>query len=812
MGQSNAPDPHGVAHLVSHTESILPDMKPTNLPPVSDFLAHTSPAGEPHHKLQEHLTGVARVAGSFARHLHSQKWAHLAGLWHDLGKYRPGFQRYIRVVNDAHIEGKLPASSDKTHSAAGALHALRMIEAAWGKPYGALGRVLAYVIAGHHSGLGDWVTGVGPRLLGTGSTDSTREYDEAFAACTAAAPELLDWPTSFDLQSALAAIPGPRSEQPLTSSLWIRMLFSTLVDADFLDTERFMDQGKAERRLGLPMIDTYLSRLDDHLAEKAADVLRQGRSMDPVMVARREVLRQCYRKAQLAPGVFTLTVPTGGGKTLSSLAFALKHATIHGKRRVIYAIPYTSIIEQTGDVFSSIFGADQVIEHHSQSDVDAANETSRSRLASENWDAPLIVTTNVQLFESLFAARTSRCRKLHNIAGSVIVLDEAQLLPPEFLQPILDALNVLVTHYGVTLLLCTATQPALTDSKRFDPRQSLRGLPSPTRIVDDEASLFEALRRVDIEWPEDLHTPLATGALVARLAEHECVLVIVNTRKDAAEIVTALDAACEGQTLHLSAAMCGQHRADVIADIRARLAARRAGADIRALRVVSTQLVEAGVDIDFPVVYRSLAGLDSIAQAAGRCNREGQLPSGAKGKVVVFVRDIPKALHQVRNGANSTRSALQGGGDALSPGAFERYFPLYYAGFASRDKHGIVDHLKKNAGFEFEFRTAAGKFKLVDDADQSTVIVPYASVKAESIAPLIAKLRQGDTDRWLLRKLQRYTVTVRRKLVDTWAAQGDVQELGAGIGMYVLTDDLRYDIRLGLLPDGQALDAASLVA
>jgi len=749
------------------------------------------------------------AARGFAEPLHSPQWAHLAGLWHDLGKYRPGFQRYIRVVSDAHIEGKLPASSDKTHSAAGALHALRVIEAQWGAQWGVLGRVLAYVIAGHHAGLGDWVTRVGPRLLGTGAPDSEREYEEALAACTATSPEFLQLPAGFDLQSALAAIPGPKSDQPLTVSLWIRMLFSALVDADFLDTERFMNEGKAERRHGMPPLDDYLTRLNEHLASKAADVNDQGRAHEPVMRARTDVLRQCREKALLAPGVYTLTVPTGGGKTLSSLAFALQHAKSHGKRRVIYAIPYTSIIEQTGDVFSSIFGAEHVIEHHSQSDTDERDETSRSRLASENWDAPLIVTTNVQLFESLFAARTSRCRKLHNIAGSVIVLDEAQLLPPDFLQPILDALNVLVTHFGVTLLLCTATQPTLGDSKRFDPRQSLRGLPTPTRIIDDEAALFAALRRVEIEWPDDLHTPLPTETLVARLAEHACVLVIVNTRNDAAEIVKALDSATGNDTLHLSAAMCGQHRADVIAEIRERLAARRAGNDLRPLRVVSTQLVEAGVDIDFPVVFRALAGLDSVAQAAGRCNREGQLLDG--GKVVVFVRDIPKPLHQVRNGADSTRSVVQTGSDALSPSTFERYFPMYYAGFPSRDRHGIVEHLKKTPSLEFEFRIAADKFRLIDDADQSTVIVPYFGVKAEAMEPLVKKLRKGDTDRWLLRKLQRYTVTVRRKLVDKWATQGDVQELGAGVGMYLLIDELRYDTRLGLLPEGHALDAASLV-
>ena len=778
---------------------------------MTDFLAHTRPDGGPPHALYDHLVAVAAAARGFAEPLNSPQWAHVAGLWHDLGKYRPGFQRYIRAVNDAHIEGKLSRSSDKTHSAAGALHALRMAEARWGVQWGVLGRVLAYVIAGHHAGLGDWTTGVGPRLLGAGAIDSEREYQEAFVACEMAAPALLQLPSDFDLQSALAAIPGPQTDQPLTVSLWIRMLFSALVDADFLDTERFMDEGRADRRRGTPPLTDYLTLLTDHLSAKGIEVIDQVRALEPVMLARADVLRQCREKALLAPGVFTLTAPTGGGKTLSSLAFALQHAKTHGKRRVIYAIPYTSIIEQTGDVFSRIFGADHVIEHHSQSDTDDRDETPNSRLACENWDAPLIVTTNVQLFESLFAARTSRCRKLHNIANSVVVLDEAQLLPPEFLQPILDALNVLVVHYGVTLLLCTATQPALGDSKRFDPRQSLRGLPTPTRIVDDEAALFGALRRVEIEWPDDLHTPLLTEALVARLAEFPCVLVIVNTRNDAAEIVSALDAATGDESLHLSAAMCGQHRADVIAEIRERLAARRAGNDMRPLRVVSTQLVEAGVDIDFPVVFRALAGLDSVAQAAGRCNREGQLPNGTKGKVVVFVRPIPKTLQQIRNGADSTRTVVQAGGDPLSPSAFERYFPLYYAGFASRDKHGIVDLLKKNAGLEFEFRSAADKFKLIDDTDQSTVIVPYAGVKAESMAPLIAKLRDGDTDRWLLRKLQRYTVTVRRKLADQWAAQGDVHELGSGMGIYLLIDELRYDERLGLLPEGRALEVASLV-
>jgi CRISPR-associated endonuclease/helicase Cas3 len=763
------------------------------------------------HGLADHLEAVATKAALHAKNMGAE-WALLAGLWHDLGKYRKGFQHYIRQEPDAHIEGKLPSTSDKTHSAAGALHALKAFELLAGPQGAKAARPLAYVIAGHHAGLADWTAGLDDRLLGTRAPHSQREYDEALAECTAANPAILDLPAGFNLHRAFESIPGIRSSSPLACALWVRMLFSALVDADFLDTEAFMDGTKAQARTGFAPLLQYQEQLDAHLDAKTAEVAAQGRADDPVMLARASVLRQCRDKAALPPGVFTLNVPTGGGKTLSSLAFALRHATSHDRRRVIYAIPYTSIIEQTADVFGAIFGRDAIVEHHSQADADDRRDTARSRLACENWDAPLVVTTNVQLFESLFAARTSRCRKLHNIAGSVIVLDEAQLLPPPFLQPILDTLNLLVAHYGVSLLLCTATQPTLTDMRRFDPRQSLRGLPKPTPIIDDEATLFQTLDRVRIEWPADLMTAAPTDELTARLAQHDCVLAIVNTRNDAAEIVAALDAATGDTTLHLSAAMCGQHRADVIRQIREQLAERRAGRNVHPLRVVSTQLVEAGVDIDFPVVWRALAGLDSIAQAAGRCNREGRLAGGEKGRVVVFVRDVPRPLQAVRAGVQATRSTLADQRpNALEPHAFEHYFPLYYEGFKSRDERGIVELLRNNADLSFSFRTAASVFRLVDDEDQCCVIVPYISTAedARPVAPLIERLRRGDTDRWLMRALQRYTVTARCKQVAAWQARGDVQEIQPGL--FLLLDELLYDQRLGLLPDGQYVDAAGLV-
>jgi CRISPR-associated endonuclease/helicase Cas3 len=796
----------------------------------ADAWAHTQvdvqTGGLRSHALDDHLQAVGQLAGRFSERF-GGPWAGMAGRWHDLGKYRPGFQRYIRQDTEAHIEGRLPSGSDKTHSAAGALHALTLFRLRWGQGGEKAARALAYVIAGHHAGLANWTAddvagGLETRLLGTGAGDAQREYNEALQAARAALPAAaqgLDLPETMDLRLALGNVPGLRSAQPLALSMWVRMLFSALVDADFLDTEAFMDSARPQVRAGQAPLSQYLSQLDAHLQAMAAEVSASGRAEDRVMQARTAVLQQCRSKAALPPGVFTLAVPTGGGKTLSSLAFALQHAVAHGQRRVIYAIPYTSIIEQTVDVFARIFGRGAVLEHHSQAeggkaDDGGSRETARSRLACENWDAPLVVTTNLQLFESLFAARTSRCRKLHRLAGSVIVLDEAQLLPPDFLQPILDALHVLVAHYGVTLLLCTATQPVLTDAPRFDPRLSLRGLPQPTPLIDDPASLYAGLRRTQVHWPADLAAEQPLETLADELCSHGCVLVVVNTRKDAAELLALLDARSDTPALHLSAAMCGQHRADSIADIRHRLAQRRSGLDMRPLRVVSTQLVEAGVDIDFPVVYRALAGLDSIAQAAGRCNREGALPDGALGQVHVFVRAIPKALTAVRNGAQATRSVLAAGQtDALLPQVYERYFPLYHGSFPSRDRHGIVDLLARDkAQFAFQFRTAAERFKLVDDSEQASVIVPYRSPGSDpgAIDAAVQALLNNQADRWRLRQLQRYTVNIRTRLLHGWQQRGDVTEVLPAL--YLLNDPLRYDPRLGLMPEGAPMDAASFVA
>jgi len=757
---------------------------------VSEPLAHSGG-----HQLADHLHAVANMAAVFSQAFDSdtatQRWAYLAGLWHDLGKYRPGFQRYLQQSNDpnAHIEGRV-GGREKTHSAAGALWALRTLEEKRGTTGELAARVLAYLIAGHHAGLDDWDGGLKERLT---QADCQTELQEALAAQPPA--RILD---SGEFVPDLRQIPGG----PAGFALWVRLLFSCLVDADFLDTEAHFDAGKPARREGFPTLDQMRAVLDAHLTAKATSA-----TPSTVNTLRADILRQCRDKAALSAGFFSLTVPTGGGKTLSSLAFALNHAQTHSKRRVIYAIPYTSIIEQTAEVFRDVFktlGDEVLIEHHSQADAADKDETARSRLACENWDAPLVVTTNVQLFESLFAAKTSRCRKLHNIVNSIIVLDEAQQLPPEFLQPILDALNLLVKHYGVTVVLCTATQPALNTTDYFDASSNLRGLEDVREIIDNPDVLFDALKRVDVALPQDWNTPTPWVDTAAQLAAEDCVLAIVSTRKAARELQRLLPS----DTLHLSALMCGAHRKTVIDHIKARLNAKRDGHDLQPLRVVSTQLVEAGVDIDFPVVYRALAGLDSIAQAAGRCNREGRLDG--KGRVVVFVPPEPPPIGHLRKGAQACISTLHGQhADPLARTLFASYFRQFYS-TVDLDSKGIVAKLKvepKTLGVQF--RSAAEAFRLIDDQDSATVVVRYAEHRDE-IEKLLGMLAAQGPARWLMRKLQRYTVSIHKRVADRMLDQGSLTLPMPGLYVQQNVDGLYHPL-LGLQVEDIPFNPTGLV-
>ncbi|MBE5317277.1 MAG: CRISPR-associated helicase Cas3' [Xanthomonadales bacterium] len=723
--------------------------------------------------LEDHLEGVASRAQRFAAAFGGEAWGELAGRWHDLGKYAADFQRYLLEANGVEVDHEDAGIGDSgrvDHSAAGALHALRHL--------GQLGVLIAHPIAAHHAGLYD-------------ASELEARLERARTAGRLEAAKLGAPPPHVLDSTALAppTIPGAHAKEPLAFATWLRLLFSCLVDADVLDSEAFGDPAASRLRSAYPALAELKPRFDAHMARFKAD--------SPVKQLRAQILADCRERAACAPGLFSLTVPTGGGKTLSSMAFALEHAQCHGFKRMIYVIPYTSIIEQTADVFRGIFG-DSVVEHHSNFEVqnEGSRETQRSRLATENWDAPIIVTTNVQFFESLFAARTSRCRKLHNILDSVVILDEAQMLPPPFLLPITNVLRLLGQHYRTSIVLCTATQPALSERRSFG--QHFRGLPEPTELVADREALYRQLKRVRVELPEDLSRGTDWPDLAERVSAHDCVLVIVNSRADA----QALHAVLPTGSLHLSGRMCGAHRSEVIQQIRQRLEARREGHATAPLRVVSTSLIEAGVDVDFPVVYRALAGLDSIAQAAGRCNREGLLAE--LGRVIVFVPMKPAPPGLQRMGAQACIGVLkQAEGDPLQPALFTRYFQSLYSDCAL-DQHDIVGLLKAQ---NLQLRTAAERFKLIDDGQQA-ILVPYQSDAddgryAAARAALMAQQGQGAA----LRRLQRFTVNVNPRDFQHLQHSHEVHELFPGV--WELVSPTQYDAVLGLRLDGP--DAGALL-
>ncbi len=703
--------------------------------------------------LDQHLVNVAELARGFASGFGASSWAYLAGLWHDLGKYSPAFQRYIRATADAHLESK---SGRVNHSSAGGLLAVEQ--------FGKIGRILAYIISGHHAGLPDWQNEFSP---------------QASLAYRLAQKELMEVAKAGGIPAAVLNRPLPddraKGGTELSRSMWLRMLFSCLVDADFLDTEAFLEPARASGRKGYPPLYEMAPVFERYMADRFEDV-----TDTPVNRIRAEVLSACRTKAAEPPGLFTLTVPTGG-KTLSSLAFALRHAICHSKRRIIYVIPYTSIIEQTADQFRAVF-EDAVLEHHSNLDVsDEARENTRSRLACENWDAPLIVTTTVQFFESLFASRTSRCRKLHNIADSIVILDEAQLLPPDFLGPVLEAIKELQRNYGVTFVLSTATQPAFQPHKNMD--FNFPGLPHLREITSDTLSLYERLKRTDVEVVGGLAAPLPWDMLAQRLSSHKTVLCIVNRRDDARTLWEKMP---EG-TFHLSALMCGAHRSERIAKIRESLKANKD------TRVISTQLVEAGVDLDFPVVYRALAGLDSIAQAAGRCNREGLL---AKGVVHVFLPESSIPQGYLRQSAEIGRRLLVDKEvELLAPERFERFFrELYWVRGDRMDKEGILKLLGNDSELRISFRTAAEKFCIIDETAYAPVLVHYGKGSG-----LIELLRRNGPERWLLRQLQRYVVNLPRHVHGRLLAEGSIAEMHPGC--FVQGHGRLYHDQLGFCAD-----------
>ena len=698
--------------------------------PQTRFFAHRR-EGEDRENWQpliEHLQKTAEMARDFGAHANVSELAYIAGLIHDLGKYSAEFQK------------RLEGGPCVDHSTAGAKELKALLQ---GTPQEVFARLLAYPIMGHHTGLPDY------------GNETDLEDGTICARLKNKLPDYSEYKSELDV-SALhfpqrLHIRPPKGKLGFSLSFLARMVYSALVDADFQETETYMKGAKP--RGGYGDIPTLRDKMDAHLKQFENPTSGINRK-------RNEILQACIEKGRSEkPGFFSLTVPTGGGKTLASMAFALYHAAEHGLKRVIYVIPFTTIIEQNANVFKGIFGEEQVLEHHSNFDWEGKKRENpddrtnsalaKLKLAAENWDIPIVVTTNVQFFESLFANRSSRCRKLHNIAKSVIIFDEAQMLPREYMRPAMAAVWELVTNYGASAVFCTATQPGL---ERFLPEKT-----EVKELAPNPQQLFDFYKRVEVK---NLGT-LTDEDLLARLNAHEQALCIVNTRRHASGLFGGLQG--EGN-FHLSTLMCPAHRRAKLEEIKERLASGQP------CRVVSTTVMEAGIDLDFPIGYRALTGLDSINQAAGRVNRE--MKRGVSEMFVFepksdFVKRTPSFLKQT---AEVARMVLRDHADApISIPAIAAFFGRLYDlqdPNISFDTKRIMECFDSEEA-RFQFETAARLFQIIEDPTE-TVIIPYN----EEAKRLIEELKYTNYPFSTLRKLQPYTVSIFEGEFDKLSSKG----------------------------------------
>lgn len=721
--------------------------------------------------LQSHSVNVGEMAEDFARVFGAQEIAYQTGKLHDLGKYSEPFNQ------------RLHGGPSVDHATAGAKIAVER----WGN---VIGKLMAFCIAGHHAGLAN----------GNGEGDNRRTLTQRLVLQFGADIPALDnlWQQEIKLPETLSAPPlKADAHHPFFSyAFFTRMLYSCLVDADYLDTEAFYSnlENKAVKRGGYPDLNALQHNFNQFInafrrriaqAPEQTEAEKRNAALNRL---RSEILDHAVEQATQAQGLFTLTVPTGGGKTFTSMAFALEHAKRHGMRRVIYVIPFTSIIEQNAAEFRKAFGElgeQAVLEHHSTFDdgkLQGEATKDKLRLASENWDAPIVVTTAVQFFESLFADRSSRCRKLHNIAGSVIILDEAQMLPLNLLLPIMQAIKELAKNYRCSVVMCTATQPAVQAENGF-----YRGFENVREIAPKPTALFDKLRRTTVQ-----HIGTQTDAdLLAKLAEHPQMLVIVNNRRHARSLYD--QAKHLDGTFHLTTLMCAKHRSQKLDEIRGRLK------NGEPCRVIATSLIEAGVDVDFPLVMRAEAGLDSVAQAAGRCNREGKRSSENSFVWIFAPEEQWKAPPELAAQAAVMRlTADEFSDDLLSTQAVAAYFAeLYQLKGSELDNKKILKmHNDTGQSLDFPFQTIADKFRMIESHMQP-LIIPFDG-EAEN---LISSLHHADHIGGLLRKLQPYTVQIPEKALAALYKAGRIEpinEKNFGKQFYTLIGLDLYDEVAGL--------------
>lgn len=695
---------------------------------MKEYLAHIDEEHVRKQLLKSHLRNVEKLAGAFTESFRAENLGRLAGCYHDIGKYSEKFQYYLR--------GECASGGD--HSTAGAQFLYALIK---NKKLSPAFLLSAIAIAGHHGGLPDF----GSRGVDSGPTFLAR-MKKRVEPCGA-------WQKEISLPSNKQKLPeiikdiAQEKNDLFGMQFLLRMLFSCLVDADYLDTEAFMNNSVNAARKGFCTIFALRQQLDVWLNKSFLNPAADGYNRE-INVHRRQILQACLQAGDtLENQMARLTVPTGGGKTIASLAFALHYAERKHLQHVIYVIPYTSIIEQNAKVFANILGKENIVEHHANVEYDETDgKEYRKKLATENWDAPIIVTTNVQFFESLFANRTSKCRKLHNIAQSVIIFDEVQMLPLSFLQPCLQAIKELAARYGCAMLFCTATQPAL---EKFLQGWQLREL-FPKLDVQ-----FAFFQRVAFQCLED---KISQEELAEKLLQEKQVLCIVNTKKEAREIYQYL-ADNSGEfdvNFHLSTNLCAVHRENVLQRIRQRLQKHQP------CRVVATSLIEAGVDIDFPKVYREMAGLDSIVQAAGRCNREGHQRK-EDSIVTVFQLEHSHIVPEMKRAAIVASKVVAEYGDNMTaPLAIQKYFEQLYAleGEDSFDKKHIMTLIKGNKrekGKQLPMAEIAKRFIMIEDHTRQ-VFIPYDEKGRELLEHI--KASHGVLSRTLLRAAGRYEVSV----------------------------------------------------
>lgn len=694
---------------------------------------------------EEHSVGVARLAARFAGEFGMSEWGKVLGLLHDKGKESQAFQQHIR--KDSGYEPDIKVCGNYNHAFVGGVLARRL--------YGKSADIFfVNQIVSHHTGLHDY-----DEIEGILNQDIPAEVNVNIGK------EKLNVP-AFKIQT--------NDFHHLA-----RMMFSCLVDADFLDTEAFIDKESSVLRRNKATLHDLLPLLENKLKD-----LKAKADNSNVNTIRNQVQLQCIKMADTEIGFYSLTVPTGGGKTLSSLVWAMKHAIRNGQKRIIIAIPYTSIIVQTASVLRSIFGEENVLEHHSNVDPEHIKDDrlqEKMKLATENWDYPIIVTTNVQLFESMFSNKPSVCRKLHNIVNSVVILDEVQTLPMDYLQPVVDSLKTYHKLFNVSFLFTTASQPVLSGLiEGCNPKAAFKGIDHITEIIPSEFKLHDKLRRVKLSINNEGRT---YDEVAEMLSQHKIVLCIVNTRRDARELYTRLPQ--EGITLHLSKMMCPAHISETLETLKKALK----DDTNEVIRVVSTQLIEAGVDLDFPVVYRQEAGLDSVLQAAGRCNREGK-----NGLSTTYVFSLSKECNnlpaEVLQG-NNARLSLCDNLDWFAPSTMRSYFMQLYCRRDTFDVNDMESDLYKRD--DILFHKASLKFQLIKDVGINVVVC------WENSMDIIQQILIKGPSYSLMRKLSKYTISVYEPDFKTLLDMGVVSEKKEGL--FVVDYKQQYDEHIGLCID-----------